>query len=53
MKPGHPAGLHAVGRLLSTRPAGGVKVDLKGVLSNPPESLKDLLDGPNPESHEP
>jgi hypothetical protein len=29
------------------------KVVLRGVLSNPSESLKDLLDGPTPGSHEP
>jgi hypothetical protein len=28
-------------------------VDLRGVLSNPPETLKDLLGRPAPESHEP
>jgi hypothetical protein len=26
---------------------------LKGVLSNPPEGLKELLDGPTPGSYEP
>ena len=30
----------------------GVSLVLRGVLSNPPESLKGLLDGPTPESHE-